>query len=332
MNRHDVIRRQAALLIEAMSQHVSHGQQYALVDFPDYANVGDSAIWLGARQALRSIAGRDPAYVCSYKTYEREALRAALDANAPIFIIGGGNFGDIYPQHQNFRIALMRDNPGRPIIQMPQSIAFRGSAATTAEAIAAHGHFHLYVRDHASADFASRQLGVTARLAPDCAFALRALERRTLPSFHYVFLRRSDGETTGTDYSPLSVIEPTVFDWATEPPLPQSALKGRAILSGAPSLDRAVYKGRFLDAKAEWRLERGLGLLSQGETVITDRLHGHILSVLLGIPDVALDNSTGKVSAYHDCWMGDLPLHVVAPDVPTALKEVLRITRQAVAA
>jgi pyruvyl transferase EpsO len=36
--------------------------------------------------------------------------------------------------------------------------------------------------------------------------------------------------------------------------------------------------------------------------VITDRLHAHILSLLLGIPNIILDNSYGKVRDFHETW------------------------------
>jgi pyruvyl transferase EpsO len=42
--------------------------------------------------------------------------------------------------------------------------------------------------------------------------------------------------------------------------------------------------------------------------VVTDRLHGHILSVLLGIPNVLMDNSYGKNQSFYATWTQDLDL------------------------
>jgi pyruvyl transferase EpsO len=36
--------------------------------------------------------------------------------------------------------------------------------------------------------------------------------------------------------------------------------------------------------------------------VITDRLHGHILCTLLGIPHCVIDNSYGKIGGFADAW------------------------------
>ncbi|HWH17573.1 MAG TPA: hypothetical protein VNT77_04435, partial [Allosphingosinicella sp.] len=46
----------------------------------------------------------------------------------------------------------------------------------------------------------------------------------------------------------------------------------------------------------------GIRLLSQGELGIYDRLHAHILGVLLDLPHVALDNSNGKISSFYSEW------------------------------
>src|SRR3546814_10452775 len=52
--------------------------------------------------------------------------------------------------------------------------------------------------------------------------------------------------------------------------------------------------------RAEWRFQRGLAMLAAGELVVTDRLHAHILSLLLDIPHVLPDNSYGKVAGFAD--------------------------------
>jgi pyruvyl transferase EpsO len=59
-----------------------------------------------------------------------------------------------------------------------------------------------------------------------------------------------------------------------------------------------------------------MACLSRGETVITDRLHGHILAMLLGIPHVLLDDRHGKLSSFHERWTSDVDgIHFAAsPD------------------
>lgn len=56
----------------------------------------------------------------------------------------------------------------------------------------------------------------------------------------------------------------------------------------------------------------GFQFLRQGELVTLDRLHGHILSILLGIPTILIDNNVGKLSKYRDTWTKTCKLTKVA--------------------
>jgi pyruvyl transferase EpsO len=58
---------------------------------------------------------------------------------------------------------------------------------------------------------------------------------------------------------------------------------------------------------AEQRLMRGCQLLSRGREVVTDRLHAHILCLLMGIPHVLVDNNYGKLRSFFEAWTKDAP-------------------------
>ena len=64
--------------------------------------------------------------------------------------------------------------------------------------------------------------------------------------------------------------------------------------------DAAAREGQALA-----RLNRGVALLSQAQHLITDRLHGHILALLMGLSHEIRDNSYGKLSAYASSWKTD---------------------------
>ena len=53
---------------------------------------------------------------------------------------------------------------------------------------------------------------------------------------------------------------------------------------------------------AHHALLNGLLFLQRGRVVVTERLHGHILSTLLDVPHVLLDNPDRKLSSYHRTW------------------------------
>jgi exopolysaccharide biosynthesis predicted pyruvyltransferase EpsI len=287
-------------------RHVGAGQAYALVDFPDHANVGDSAIWLGETRMLRAITGRSPDYVATWDDFDAAAFRRACP-DGVLFLHGGGNLGDIWLHHQTFRETILRDIRDRPVVQLPQSIHFRDPAriAPFAAIVADHPDFHLYVRDRTSLDFAGRHLLCATDLAPDSASALGPQTRRVAADCDLLMLMRTDDERRAEDRSALSQVPGAVMlDWLDDDTLPDTA---------------GDTKAQAYDRIAEARVERGLHLLSRARTILTDRLHAHILATLLGIPHVALDNDYGKISAYIRCWTGGIDGVRTAPSVAAAV-------------
>ena len=66
-------------------------------------------------------------------------------------------------------------------------------------------------------------------------------------------------------------------------------------------------------------MERGLRALSRGRVAVSDRLHGHILCELLGIPHVMYPDRYGKVRAFHETWTAGSELARWADDPSEAL-------------
>ncbi len=319
MTRAEFIAEQRALLETAIGRQARAGERYALLGFPDYANVGDSAIWLGARSILRRLTGREPVHVSGNWRGGLLGLRRRLGA-ATIYIIGGGNFGDLWPGTQRFREKLLARFPDNRIVQLSQSIHFQSgdAARRCAAAIRGHGGFHLLTRDAASEAFARERFECPVALAPDCAFGLGPLQPSGDPHLDLFCLLRTDKERGAADRSAIHALRPRTEDWLLEAAAPIQRLK-RSILMDR-MLSRGFARTRLFDRMAEARLQRGIRLLSSGRQVITDRLHGHILCLLLGIPHAALDSSHGKIGAYCRTWGegGETSRFAVSPDAAVA--------------
>ncbi len=313
----DVVHRLQALIDYILSEVVEGigGSRYALLDFPDHANVGDSAIYGGEVAWLKHRYARRPAHVATAP--HQGSGHEAVPAHSLIFLHGGGNFGDIYPRHQTFREALLRDSAGQPVVQMPQSIHYDDAAAIsgTAAAIRAHGAFTLLARDHESRELADRHFDCTVRMCPDMAFALGEIRRPALPERDVLLLLRGDKER-------VSGALPTlpegwrVSDWMEEPddtyPAALSSARRLALRSLNPlDLRQEPRRIAYYEALAQRRIDRGVRLLSSARFVITDRLHAHILCTLCGIPHAFLDNYYGKIrrfsSAFDTVWSGVTP-------------------------
>lgn len=277
---------------------------FALVDFPDHSNVGDSAIWLG-ETAFFSESGLAPSYCSSLKSHSSEHMKTVI-GDGPIFLHGGGNFGTIWQAHQDFRIGLLNRFPDQQIVQLPQSIHFESidMIAETARAIERHGNFTLLVRDRPSLDFAKRHFQCDTFLCPDMAFYLGPLERKT-PSHDFFYLMRTDleGSVKGRARHPGRSFE--IDDWLEEE---RWSIRMTTTVSRLMSIGASADKARLTkyDRLARARLRRGIAMLSSGRVVVTDRLHGHIMSTLLGIPHIALDNSYGKLRNFIHAWTNDI--------------------------
>ena len=282
----------------------------ALLDFPDHSNVGDSAIWAGA-MALIADAGITVGYRCDPETYNRRHLRRSVPVG-PIFINGGGNLGDVWRRHQRLREAVVRDFPDRPIIQLPQTVHFQHleNLAAARQQFDGHVNFTLLVRDQLSLEVVRREFRARTALCPDMAFYLGGIDREWRPDVDILWLRRDDRESAGggdVDV-PSDVL---VCDWLDQrvPTLRRIRTVLRPLAAREPRslslMNRALAAA--YDHQARQRLREGCRLLSRGRVVITDRLHAHILCLLLGIPHVLLDNSYGKVRRVHEAWTADAP-------------------------
>jgi len=294
----------------------------ALTDFPAYDNVGDSALWVGARNALR-LADANVVYGCTHMSYDPVALRAAIRGGT-IALAAGGNFGDVWPRRQQFRERVVRDFPDVRIVQLPQSITFNTQEAIDRcrSIIGAHKNFTLMVRDEKSEAFARDKLGFDPILCPDMAFGMEAIERIGNPIVDVLCLKRRDKESAAPDWSAERAL---VVDWGGLTPREQWINKSTRYvrrLSGLGSVGRRAALAAF-DARASHRVRYGIKQLSSGRVVISDRLHGVLIAHLAGIPVVAVDNVDKKVSALIGTWNSDWPMPPVADSFQEAYERGL---------
>jgi pyruvyl transferase EpsO len=303
-------------------------QSYALLDFPNHANVGDSAIWLGEVAYLKDVLGSFPSFVCEHTNFDPDLLRKALPSG-PIFLSGGGNFGDVWPKHQRFRESVIQQFPDRHIIQLPQTIQFANSALIerTANIIKRHSNFVLFVRDRRSFEVARSVFDCPVQLAPDMAFHLGAIQRPVSATCRLLLLLRMDKESAQRGISlPLGLAEGVVVaNWREEDPKLLIKMKCRTALLSLlklrfKTLSKSKCRELLFRSLARQRVSRGTKLLSSADYVITDHLHCHILCVLLGIPHIVLENSYGKLGSFIETWTKDCGLVRAARSLHQAIE------------
>jgi pyruvyl transferase EpsO len=291
------------VVVETVRALVNARRPVAIVGFPNYPNVGDSAIYLGQLALLRAIGVSRPVLVCDALSYDETVLRRAI-GDGVILLTGGGNFGDLWPDAQHFRERVIAAFPKNPIVQLPQTVHFESKdwARRARALVGAHRSFTLLARDEQSLDLARHEVGAESVLCPDVAFCLGALERASAPSRDLLWLMRSDKESASREF-----IEERVGprDWLDEEREPLRELSyhlaGPARSAIAGPIIRPLLARTYVSL-ANRRLRRGLELLASGRAIITDRLHGHVLSLMMGIPHVLVGDRFGKLEGFHRTW------------------------------
>ena len=314
-------------------------RECALLGYPVHGNVGDHLIWLGSVYYLHCMLGRRISYAASSHSYSPMKLVRCCPNGAIIFI-GGGNLGDLWPEDERFRQRVIRDFQDRHIIVLPQSIFFgeARSAQWAAEIYNSHPNLTLCTREDESFDLARKTFPLCkAILCPDISFLLHRVlmkPERNRTSEGVLFHLRTDQEKLPSLGDPYTTSERRkVADWiscaayrAHGKSLFLRALERlwregwqRRARTPVAWLDRerAARRWAFWESIADRRCRRyskrsmdyvcsAISQFAEFEAIVTDRLHGHILCLLLQIPHVFLANVYHKNRSFHRTWTSEV--------------------------
>lgn len=289
---------------------------YVLLDLPYYNNVGDVLIWQSALDMLKRIKHKC-LYFCSIETY----VKPNLSENVLIIFMGGGNFGDLWERHQQFRYKVMRDFPNNPILQLPQSVWFESEKKLKYDIdfFANHkGRVTICLRDKQSFGIISSHYHtVDPVLLPDMALSFdvesfcRKHRIKQNDGNGNLLVKRGDKESVDLSSFKLPYFSKE-GDWPSmESTLPE--LKKLNCILSCVSKCRFLtrYKNKIVDYY--WKrfakdaiIKSGVSLLIPYKTVYATRLHAAILALLLRKEVFIIDNSYGKIKGVYDYCMSDL--------------------------
>ena len=109
--------------LKGMHQKISdlcQGKKVAYLDLPFHYNVGDLLIYLGTEQFIKN-HGID----VRYRAFSKFLNHKRLNACDVILLHGGGNFGDIYFNHQKFREKIIERYANKRIVILPSTIHYK---------------------------------------------------------------------------------------------------------------------------------------------------------------------------------------------------------------
>ena len=195
-----------------------------LLDYPDNRNAGDSFIWLGNVLYLSGVAKSKIIYSSASSDFDQSILDKKIKAEHPIFLNGGGNFGDTWPRHQSFREKIIEIYPDNPIVILPQTIFFRDldSLKRTASILNSHSNLTIFARDNVSYEIAVRYFHRCKIFkSPDTAFQLVGLLRSNATSSlkqespqKVLYLSRDDKEKAANAFNMLGEFKGLkIEDW-----------------------------------------------------------------------------------------------------------------------
>jgi exopolysaccharide biosynthesis protein PssK len=295
----------AARLEQTLESLLPAGSRCALLNGPRSPNPGDHAIWLGEKALLRRL-GISVSYESQVWRYSREELLARCDPEAIILLHGGGHFGDLWTYTgEQLSERILGDLKGFRIVQLPQSIHFENprNLERMQRLIDAHGDVTILARERQSFDFARERFSTPVIACPDAAFAMDVPTHPQRRRCDVLWLSRTDLEARAGNQA-ITAPGVLVMDW-------------RGVAGVVPRLK--AKRPRSLDRAAVMHVKRAFGILRLGRVVVTDRLHGHILSLMAGIPHVVLDNSYGKTRSFYETWTSASPLATWADSAEQAL-------------
>jgi exopolysaccharide biosynthesis predicted pyruvyltransferase EpsI len=279
-----------------------------LLDIPNHRNSGDHLIWQGEIDLLKNKIY----YSCCYHFFDKKKIKD----DSVILLHGGGNFGDIYRKHQDFRNFIISNYPKHKIIILPQTVHYNNedSIVEDSKIFNSHNELVVCVRDNNSFKLLSKHFTKNKiLLLPDMAFCSDySAHKKNIEDKKALYIARIDVEKMTVLYPSLIKLRNlTVSDWPSfqNKNFIKDKFRGLNI-----KVSKFLFKlglvnyvdNRYGVLKIDERtqhISKAIAFLTPYNLVITNRLHGFILSYLLGIPTIILDNSYGKNFNFYTAWL-----------------------------
>ena len=272
---------------------------------PTYGNVGDIAIALASESLIRENTKKGELIIIndSISVITARLIRWFVSSTDCIIFQGGGNMGSIYTGIESERESVFSQfsNIQMLKLQFPSSINFKElRKKELARVQSIYSDVEIFAREYVSFEKAKEMKLGKLHLSPDIVFFLAdstcRQDSRSNVAAEKIFkkvliIRRNDEER----------LENSAFDEIIKTIKSDNNLTVgfTDTVIELPSLSVRTDKKRkkiFQDKISE---------INKADIVLTDRLHGMILSLISGVPVVAFDNSTHKIQSTCKHWLSE---------------------------
>ncbi|WP_435950486.1 polysaccharide pyruvyl transferase family protein [Psychrobacter sp. DM8] len=271
----------------------------------DYGNIGDIAISCAQSHYLKSVL---PDYdvisiPISQTRFLIDSINKQIKANDIVTIIGGGNMGGTYPDIEALRQLVIKTFRTNRIICFPQTLDWNKSAQSKRalkkiiKVYSSHPDIHLFARESISFAklnqmFSSKDT-VKISLVPDIVMSATA---------------KVLGATECYDTS--GILRCLRDDKEAALTTKQCSIVDKALVKTGHDIEKTDTHAGGLQLSAAHCTQLLTDKLNQfraANLVVTDRLHGMILSLLSGTPCLVLPNSNHKIRQTQADWLQGHP-------------------------
>ncbi|WP_173634697.1 polysaccharide pyruvyl transferase family protein [Paramixta manurensis] len=301
--------------LSVIDRVVPHGSKVVYLDIPLHLNVGDLLIYKGTEQFFK-----ERNYQVLARRTDKSSLKyveetKSLPEDVIILLHGGGNFGDLYVPHQRLREAVVKKFPRHKIVFLPQTLHFNdhNEMLKSGNIMRSHKNLTIFCRDVRSQKILQEHFCDDVELCPDMAHSLWGVfpqQNRAEIKRDTLWMIRKDIEG-GKVSAEIQLPSPDKYeDW--EDICTDKDRKKLKLLERTERVNKALSSG-LIGTSSSWGtytdglVARVNDYFMSFDTVVTSRMHGHILCCLLGVKTKLLDNSYGKNSGYYEAWTKDVP-------------------------
>lgn len=311
MNFDEKINQLKSLIELTLNEHIQN--DYVLLDLPYHANIGDTLIWEGEYNYLSKLD-----FNCLYSSSSETCSFPPLKPDTLILIHGGGNFGDLYPEHLKFLKKIIKKYPNNKILVFPQTVYYENvqNLINDSEELSCHNDLSICVRDNNSFLLLTEYLNAAIVLLPDMAFCISndiVSNLDSIDSESNLYIKRVDSEFN-LNYNQIIKGDFVVSDWPTFSNKLNDGIFIAKVISKLSKLKLPLV-GKWFDELWDYYalnvykndlLKIGVDFIKPYRKVYSTRLHGCILAILMNREVVLLDNSYGKNSNFYYTWLSDL--------------------------
>lgn len=256
---------------------------------PEHGNLGDHAITIAIEKIIKEKYPDKLILEFSFDEYNRNKIKIeeVINSRDIIYLVGGGNFGNLYPWEENQRRDILKRFSTNKIIIMPQSLSYTNDSRgkdelkITKEIAKEHRNLTIIARDEKSYAFAKENFSFNNILiAPDSVLYMEDyyLKKMKQDRKNVIFTIRKDKEKVLSDNKIQEI---------------QEILEKKNIKYNID--DTTVPYG--VDRKTrDYEVEGILRKISGAKLNITDRFHGVIFSVITNTPVIVFKSLDHKIS------------------------------------